>query len=189
MTRTSKNTDQSSVISTHKTSNALRRVATAAVLTAGAVAFGPATAAHAVSSGQCASAPSHSACDGAAPGGACTSGSHYVVGSVPLQNMTTGESSWNYGYVQLWWSDTCQTNWTRVVINVAGNWTVRADVIRLQGSPVDERQQYAEVGPGAYLSPMVYAADTLGCADGNVFLPVSGGADQYTGYYSQGSTC
>lgn len=51
-----------------------------------------------------------------------SSGNYYVVASAPLKNVSTGVSSWSYGYVQLWYSATCNVNWTRMVVEVPGYW-------------------------------------------------------------------
>lgn len=48
----------------------------------------------------------------------CYHSSASVILSAPLRNASTGVASWNYGYVQLWFSYTCGTNWTRLVANM-----------------------------------------------------------------------
>src|SRR5579863_960055 len=96
------------------------RLAAVVFLAAGLIAGSPALPAQAASVSSCASSPSHSNCDGVFPGGACTTGTYYVVDSLPLINNSTGRSSYSYGYVQLWWSNNCQTNWSRLVISVSG---------------------------------------------------------------------
>jgi len=156
-------------------------LAAAALALSFAVA-GPAGPASAASAAACASAPSHGNCDGALPGAGCTSGSHYVVDSSPLIDQS-GQASWNYGYVQLWWSDVCQTNWSRIVINPGGPWHVAAVVFRESGSPPEEYTDYDNRGPGAYVSAMVYAPDTLACGEGSV---VANGAE-FASYYAVAS--
>jgi hypothetical protein len=163
------------------------RLVAAFLLALGLVAAGPALSAHAASVSACAASPSHSNCDGVFPSGACTSGTYYVVDTAPLIN-SAGESSNSYGYVQLWWSKTCQTNWSRLVINVSGLWFENPAVHRQTGSPADEGAVW-EGGPGAYLSPMVYAPDTKACAYGGVettsgVLEYHADAGQYTPCYS-----
>jgi hypothetical protein len=44
--------------------------------------------------------------------------SSYVVASMPLINETTGQSSYNYGYVQLWYDTATGDNWARMVFLV-----------------------------------------------------------------------
>src|SRR5215469_14610375 len=46
------------------------------------------------------------------PAAACGSG---VIVSMPLINFNTGQSSWNYGYVQLWYNYCNGDNWGRTV--------------------------------------------------------------------------
>jgi hypothetical protein len=147
-------------------------------------AVGPAGVASAASAPACASSPSHANCDGAPPGAGCTSGSHYVVVSNPLIDKS-GHSSWSYGYVQLWWSDTCQTNWARVVINVTGSWRIQTVVFRFSGSPRDVVTDY-DGGAGAYQSGMIYSPDSLACADGDI---VTSAGTAYFATASQYSGC
>ncbi len=52
---------------------------------------------------------------------------NYVVGSQPLKNNSTGISDWSYGYVQLWYSNSCEDNWARVVFLLPDSTLVRAD--------------------------------------------------------------
>jgi hypothetical protein len=51
----------------------------------------------------------------------CASGSYWVVTSSPLTDVVTHTTSWNYGYLQLWWSQTCQTNWIRGQVYESGS--------------------------------------------------------------------
>lgn len=77
------------------------------------------------------------------------------------------------GYVQLWWSATCQTNWTRVV-SYHTPYELEA-LIRLQ------------LGFGnnsnATISEQFYAPTTLACAYGGIWL--GPGSPTYTGQVSQ----
>lgn len=59
---------------------------------------------------------------------------NYVVGSAPLTNQSTGVASWNYGYVQLWYSNSCEENWARVVSLISDTTFVRADLFRHDGA-------------------------------------------------------
>jgi len=43
----------------------------------------------------------------------CNTGSYYVLAEAPLYSIPGNTASYSYGYIQLWWSDTCQTNWIR----------------------------------------------------------------------------
>jgi hypothetical protein len=168
-----------------RTTRILTAAGSLALAVAVTVLAGP--EAHAADTGSCAAAPGHGTCDGALPGGACTSGSYYVVTSAPLIDDNTGVASWNYGYVQLWWSQTCKTNWARVVVNGSGPWTaVQPIVYRQSGAPAYLEKQYQNVGAGAYVSPMVYAADTNACAYAGV-LP--NGWREYHATASQYSGC
>lgn len=60
--------------------------------------------------------------------------SNYVVGSAPLTDESTGVASWNYGYVQLWYSNSCEENWARVVSLTSGTTFARADLFRQDGA-------------------------------------------------------
>ena len=53
----------------------------------------------------------------AKPAIACGNG---VVVSMPLKNTSTGQSSWNYGYVQLWYDYCTGYNWGRTVSLLGG---------------------------------------------------------------------
>jgi hypothetical protein len=144
------------------------RLAAALFLTAGLIASAPALPAQAASVSSCAASPSPANCDGVLPGGACTTGTYYVVDSAPLIN-EAGQSSYNYGYIQLWWSKNCQSNWARLVISVSGSWTAEAYVQTATGSPGSEWKVYYNAGPGAYVSPMLYAPGVKACAYGEAF--------------------
>jgi len=58
----------------------------------------------------------------------------YVVASMPLKNLSTGEAEWYYGYVQLWYDTGTGTNWARFVslMGTGSNWSV--SVIREDGA-------------------------------------------------------
>jgi len=142
-------------------------LAAALLLAAGLIAGGPALPAQAASVSSCAASPSHANCDGVLPGGACTTGTYYVVDSSPLRYWQTGQTSYSYGYIQLWWSNKCQTNWSRLVISVSGSWNVEPYVsttAETLGSP-----PYSDVRPGAYVSYMLYAPGVKACANGEAF--------------------
>src|SRR5215472_7900614 len=58
----------------------------------------------------------------------------YVVASVPLRNDATGVASWDYGYVQLWYSTSTASNWARVVFKLGGDTYILAEVNRSDGA-------------------------------------------------------
>jgi hypothetical protein len=142
------------------------RLAAALFLAAGLVAGGPALPAQAASDSSCAASPSHASCDNVLPGGACTKGTYYVVDSAPLINAVTRQSSYSYGYIQLWWSKNCQSNWARLVISVSGSWSIQPQVFTQTGG--NAYKNY-DGGPGAYVSPMLYAPGVNACTYGEAF--------------------
>jgi hypothetical protein len=77
------------------------------------------------------------------------------------------------GYVQLWWSATCQTNWTRVV-SYHTPYELEA-LIRLQNG-------YGN-NANATISEQFYAPTTLACSYGAIWL--GGGSPTYSGEVSQ----
>lgn len=143
------------------------RLAAVLFLAAGLVAVVPALPAQAASDSSCAASPSHANCDNVFPGGACTTGTYYVVDTAPLVN-EAGQSSNSYGYIQLWWSKNCQSNWARLVINLSGSWLAQPYVQTQTGSPGSAWLDYSPVGPGAYVSPMLYAPGVKACVHGLV---------------------
>jgi len=159
------------------------RLAAALFLAAGLIGGAPALPAQAASVSSCAASPSHANCDGVLPGGACTTGTYYVVDTAPLINTVTGRSSNSYGYIQLWWSKNCQSNWARLVINVSGSWTAQPYVQTQTGSPGSAYKDYYNAGPGAYVSPMLYAPGVKACADGEAFNS-TGDYAAYTGQFT-----
>lgn len=105
----------------------------------------------------------------------CTDG--YVVGSAPLKNDTTNEAEWSWGYVQLWYANSCQENWARVVSLLNGTYSEYVEVDRSDG-------QYKWNGirgstpietPGIYSPSLKDAAYAL----------VYAGAYSYTAYWPQ----
>jgi hypothetical protein len=160
------------------------RLAAVLFLAAGLVVAVPALPAQAASDSSCAASPSHANCDGVQPGGACTTGTYYVVDTAPLTN-DSGQSSNSYGYIQLWWSKNCQSNWARLVINLSGKWIAQPYVETQTGSPGYAYNDYYNVGPGAYLSPMLYAPGVKACADGEAL----GSTSDYFAYAGQFTPC
>jgi len=109
---------------------------------------------------------------------------NYVVGSAPLTDESTGVASWNYGYVQLWYSNSCAENWTRVVSLTSGTTFVRADLYRQDGahkcgasSPTEDT--CTVTGTTTVESPPLYSPVLKDFATG-VVLTTSG-----TEYYGQ----
>ena len=168
---------------------------TSVLVAVGLLAVGPASAAHAATSqltattSACAAHPSAANCDGAfataEAGDPCTSGTYYVVASAPLTGSNSG-SSYSNGYVQLWWSQTCQSNWTRIVVEPAGTWLIEPTVYVSSGSPSSESAQWTG-GPGAYISPMIYAPTAEACSSAAAY-PSTGG-NILTGVTGQYTTC
>jgi hypothetical protein len=70
----------------------------------------------------------------AAGSGVAAASSRYVVASVPLRNLSTGEAEWYYGYVQLWYDTGTGRNWARVVSLVGGTTSNYAEVERSDGA-------------------------------------------------------
>jgi hypothetical protein len=58
----------------------------------------------------------------------------YVVASVPLTDNNTNVSSWDYGYVQLWYSSCTQSNWARTVSNISPTFQNLSEVDRSDGA-------------------------------------------------------
>jgi len=100
----------------------------------------------------------------------CTD-SYYVVSSTPLVDSATGRADWSFGYLQLWYSNTCQTNWGRVVVGASGTWDVESK-IRYNASNQSWSGGY-ECDPvhsgGACLSPSLIAPNTPVCVRGEAF--------------------
>ena len=67
---------------------------------------------------------------GAAQSAEAYSSDSYVVSSAPLYSSATEESSWNYGYVQLWYDPDAGRNWARVVFLLGGASETYARVTR-----------------------------------------------------------
>jgi Protein of unknown function (DUF2690) len=105
-------------------------------------------------------------CDGTDPYGtgcAGTGASYWVVETAPLIKDSTGVASDTYGYVQLWWSQTCGTNWTRMVVNASGASTGFEDVLldRNNGVGVSGYTAQDNGSVGAHLTHQVYAGSIL----------------------------
>lgn len=89
----------------------------------------------------------------AVPASACTGDS--VIVSMPLINAFTGHSSWNYGYVQLWYNYCTGQNWGRTVSEVSNTSEVVSDVynnIKSTSSGYTQRQPWV-VTSGHIVSP------------------------------------
>jgi hypothetical protein len=145
---------------------------------------------HAAASSACYDNPSPENCDGQpVSGSGCDSGSYYVVQSVPLYDDYTGQYSWNYGYLQLWWSDHCQTNWGRVVINQSGRWDLFAQIWNPSfGYSLFYNGSGSGVPPGAYTSRMLYAPNDPACAITYIY-PHPSGSLEFEGHNGQFSPC
>lgn len=134
-------------------------------------------------------------CDGTDPystGCAGGSASYWVVETTPLIEDSTGVGNNSYGYVQLWWSQTCQTNWTRMVVNVSG---VPAGMEEVILGTTNSRGDYME-GPetfsgaaGAHLSKQIYAGSILAASSGSLWTNADSGGvsgtELYYGYVAQ----
>jgi len=115
---------------------------------------------------------SGSNCTGKDPYGEhCNTGTYYVVQSVPL--LASDGSGRSGGYLQLWWSDTCQTNWARVVVYGSTN---AFQILASAWTPgTKEQSTNCYIGSGCvssgvnwvWWSPMVYAPNnTPACVSG-----------------------
>jgi hypothetical protein len=81
------------------------------------------------------------------------------------------------GYVQLWWSATCQTNWTRIVSYSYPSQTQA--VIDLQNGEGESNQARTQI----IISDQFYAPSALACSYGAIWL--GSGRPTYTGQVSQ----
>lgn len=115
-------------------------------------------------------------CNGSDPystGCAGTGASYYVAATTPLIKDSTGVRSNSYGYIQLWWSNTCSTNWTRMVVNVSGATGGEVVVSTSNGDCPSE----ISGAKGVYLSCQLYAPGIPAAAGG--FLYSNSGAELY----------
>jgi hypothetical protein len=117
---------------------------------------------------------SGTSCDGQDPystGCAGPGASYYVVETTSLINDSTGVASNSYGYVQLWWSNTCDTNWTRMVVNVGGG-TLGLEQVSLK-SPNSAGDtgcvSYSGGSKGAYVSCQIYAVGIPAKSTGRLY--------------------
>lgn len=158
----------------HHTRRVIAAFSTALILGCGAlVAYTPAAFA-ATCSG--------TGCDGENPytsGCAGSGASYYVAETTPLIKDSTGVASNSYGYIQLWWSNTCGTNWTRMVINVSGAASAIEDLILERYNSAGDGGYVDQFNgaKGAYLTPQVYAVGIPGRSDG--YLYNSSGTEIY----------
>lgn len=94
----------------------------------------------------------------------CNTGTYYVVDSAPLEDIDNGGTiSWNYGYVQLWWSNTCRANWTVAVFKqIVYPSTVYIGV--KTNDSRDKNQAFSNSGNGTYHSQILIAPNNLACS-------------------------
>ncbi len=119
-------------------------------------------------------------CDGKDPyssGCAGSGASYYVAETAPLINASTGVASNSYGYIQLWWSNTCHTNWARMVVNVSGATLGLEDVVLK--SPNSAGLYHYPIqfngSEGTYLTPQIYAAGIPAEAEGSLYKNLGNG--------------
>ncbi len=130
-------------------------------------------------------------CDGQDPySDQCNTGSYYVVDSAPLRLVSNGTySSSQYGYIQLWWSDTCQANWTRLVVYEHNSPSTNDGEVIINTN--DGRYPYGDFvsGPGIYWSPIMIApSPILACSSAHL-LNFGQVQDIYTGVTGQYTSC
>jgi len=99
----------------------------------------------------------------------------YVLNSLPLTSTATGQSSWGWGYVQLWYNDCTGKNYGRVVSNLAGTTSetilIYNDAMPPQWNSGGASYSGTEQTPVAYQGPFLpspnNAAGTVGEVDVN----------------------
>jgi hypothetical protein len=150
----------------HHTGRVIGAFSTALILACGALLASAPAAFAATCSG--------TGCDDTNPysnGCAGPGASYYVAETTPLINSSTGVASNSYGYIQLWWSNTCHTNWTRMVVNVSGAAFGREDVWIDHYNSAYDRYYKNDLGgaEGAYLTPQIYALGIPAESDGSLY--------------------
>jgi hypothetical protein len=113
-------------------------------------------------------------CDAKDPyttGCAGSGASYYVAETTPLISVATGVASNSYGYIQLWWSNTCHTNWTRMVVNVSGAASGYEDVVldNPNSAGVSYYDNHFGGAKGAYLTAQIYAPGIPAASDGYLY--------------------
>ena len=76
---------------------------------------------------------------------------------------TVASTSTSYGKVELRWSDSCQTNWTRVIPN-RSSYPTYAYLWRSS-----DGKQLSKSGYGTIWTPMLYASNIKACAQGYIY--------------------
>jgi hypothetical protein len=131
-------------------------------------------------------------CDGDDPySDHCNSGTYYVVASSPLEDIDKGGTySWNYGYIQLWWSNTCRANWTVTVVKQATYPAAVSDWVFTDDGRNEPGGGYP-LGNGTYHSPILIAPNNLACSEmtvtqtpGDRFAGATGQTNAYTCPYA-----
>lgn len=106
-----------------------------------------------------------------------------VIGSMPLISTANGQSSWSWGYVQLWWNDCNQTNYARTVSLLTGTSKVTAEVYNNAG-----QQREGASTNTSYQSPTILSPNNPAGAFGEVFI-----GNNNTFYYAEtdqaGASC
>lgn len=112
---------------------------------------------------------------------ATTCGSAVIV-SMPLINNNTGQSSWNYGYVQLWYNYCTGNNWGRTV-SLQSNTTYIDSAVY---NTAHARSPWA-VGSGTTItSAQIYSPNNAAGAYGDV---VAGNVIYYAESDQAGANC
>ena len=119
-------------------------------------------------------------CDGKNPysyGCAGPGASYYVAETTPLIDASTGVASNSYGYIQLWWSNTCSTNWTRMVVNVSGATLGLEDVVLKNANSAGQTHYQSKFSgaEGTYLTSQIYAAGIPAEAEGSLYQNLGNG--------------
>jgi hypothetical protein len=127
-------------------------------------------------------------CDASDPystGCAGSGASYYVAETTPLIKESTGVASNSYGYIQLWWSNTCDTNWTRMVVNVSGAASGLEEVFLDRNNSAGSHYciSLSSGSNGAYISCQIYAAGIPAASYGD--LESSNGTILYHAYVAQ----
>jgi len=97
-----------------------------------------------------------------------------VLNSMPLISTANGQSSFSWGYVQLWWNDCNGTNYGRVVSHLAGT-SREVDFVYNNASPPATNQGFmnfssSDHDPYAYQGPAIYSPNNAAGTFGEVFV-------------------
>ena len=123
----------------------------------------PIAAPESVPVGTAVSACSGTGCEGKDPAATgCSTGARTVIAA----NLTLGIGGPTVGLVELRWSDTCETNWSRVTYNGGASGTMAATVV--DTNSIGHSNSTASSGPMTIWSPMAYAPNKCERAHGEL---------------------